>query len=89
MRKGDLTREQAIERAGLELVEKVEGLNCDFTGRLQTDGDKAVEFSAGTNFIDQDGYNRVLTAYYYQDPEDLDENDFDDLDWEISGYEIC
>ena len=89
MRKGNLTREQAIEMVGLELVEKVESMNCDFTNRIQTDGDTAVEFSAGINFIDKDGYRRTLTAYYYQDPRDLDAtDDLGSLDWEVSGYEI-
>ena len=90
MRKGNLSREQAIEMAGLELVKKVESTNCDFTNRIQTDGDTAVEFSASINFIDQDGCHRTLTAYYYQDPADLDAvDDLGSLDWEINGYEIC
>jgi len=94
MRKGNLTREQAIEMSSQKLVEKVESLNCDFTNRLQTDGDDAIEFSAGINFIDSEGNKRILTAYYYQDPVEYEKimeetgGDMGSLDWEINGYEI-
>jgi flagellar hook protein FlgE len=89
MRKGNLTREQAIEAAGLEAVEKVESMNCDFSNRVQTDGDTAVEFESCVYFIDNEGNKRSLTAYYYQEQEDLDEvEDMGSLDWEINGYEL-
>ena len=89
MRKGNLTREQAIQEAGLEIVEKLEHENCDFSGSLQTDGDDAVEFTASIAFTNSDGDDCHLVAYYYQMPEDLKERELDELDWEIEGYEIC
>lgn len=88
MRKGELTREQAIELAGIEIVNKLDYENCDYTNRVQTDGDTDVEFSASIRFIDQEGTQRTLTAYYYQNQGTLDETDFDNLDWEINGYAI-
>lgn len=90
MRKGNLARQQAIEAAGLALVEKLEAMDCDFTNRLQTDGDEDVEFAASVMFVDADGNERELTAYYYQSPEALAtvDNDMGVLDWDISGYEI-
>lgn len=89
MRKGDLTREQAIAAVGLAKVEELEALECDFTNRLQTDGDTAVEFAASLKFVDDEGITRTLTAYYYQEQEDLDAvEDLGMLDWEIEGYEI-
>ena len=90
MRKGNLSREEAIKRAGLEKVKEVEALDCDFTNRLQTDGDESIEFSASVDFIDGGGNPRVLTVYYYQEQEDLNQvdGDFGLLDWEIEGYEI-
>lgn len=90
MRKGNLTRQQAIEAAGLELVLKLEGMDCDFTNRVQTDGDDDVEFAASITFADNEGNSRSLTAYYYQTPEALAtvDNDMGVLDWEIEGYEI-
>lgn len=90
MRKGNLNREQVIEIVGLTLVKKLEGMDCDFTKRLQTDGDEDIEFAAIVSFIDNEGNSRSLTAYYYQTPEALAkvENDMGVLDWEIEGYEI-
>ena len=89
MRRGNLTREQAIQAVGLEIVEKVEHENCDFSGSLQTDGDEAVEFTASIAFKNSDGDDCHLVAYYYQMAEDLKARELDDLDWEIEGYEIC
>jgi hypothetical protein len=63
-------------------------MNCDFSNRVQTDGDTAVEFEACVYFTDNEGNKRSLTAYYYQEQEDLDEfEELDALDWEIEGYE--
>ncbi len=89
MRKGELSREEVINIVGENLVDKLESENCDYTNRLQTDGDDAVEFSASVKFTDFEGELRTLVAYYYQDPEKLDGcEDMGELDWEINGYEI-
>lgn len=91
MRKGNLSREQVIKLVGKSLVNKLDNENCDYTNRVQTDGDEAVEFSASVTFTPLDGIQRTLIAYYYQDPEDLDEiedGDLGVLNWEIEGYEI-
>ena len=89
MRKRNLNQEQVIKIVGEELVNKLDGLNCDFTNRLQTDNDDSVEFSASVKFTDEEGTERVLTAYYYQKQEELDKyEDLDGLNWEIEGYEI-
>jgi hypothetical protein len=92
MRKGKLTREQAIEIAGIEVVEKLDNENCDFTNRVQCDGDTAVEFSASVHYTDPEFVgenNTTLIAYYYQEEEDLDGiEDLSDLGWEIAGYEV-
>jgi hypothetical protein len=89
MRKGNLTRQQAIEIAGLAAVEKVEKGNCEPTNRVQTDGDTSTEWAASLILPDGD----VLVAYYYTTPEQneiMGEHDGDGscIDWEISGYEI-
>lgn len=87
--KGNLTREQAISAVGTAAVDKVDRENCDFTNRLQTDGDDRVEFSASVFCEDVDGYECSLRAYYYQDADDLvGVEDLSDLEWDISGYEI-
>ena len=89
MRKGNLNREQGIEAAGIKLINKLERENCEFTNRVQTDGDSAVEFSSSVKFIDNEGDERILLAYYYQEQEDLNKvEELDQLEWEIQGYEI-
>lgn len=87
MRKGDMTREQAIERATLDAVRQVERENCELTSRVQTDGDTDVEWSASID-IDQDGIPGVLTVYYYTTPEAAQEEDLTNVNWKIHGYEI-
>ena len=89
MRKGNLSRDQVIELVGLDAVESVENENCDYTNRVQTDGDDSVEFSAIINCVDSDGTSCKLIAYYYQDQNDIDNtDDLSSLNWEINGYEI-
>lgn len=89
MRKGSLTKEQAMEIVGGDAVKRIEKVNCDYTNRVQTDGDDAVEFSAFVKCEDKDGTPCTLLAYYYQDAEDLEGvEDLSDLDWEINGYEV-
>ena len=88
-RKGKLTRRQVIALAGLETVEKVDSENCDFTNRLLPEVSEEVEFAASVEFVDQEGNERSLTAYYYQDEKEVDEvESLDNLEWEIHGYEI-
>ena len=88
MRKGRLTRELAIQEVGLEIVEKLEHKNCDFSGCLQVDGDDVVEFTASIAFTNSDGDDCHLIAYYYQMAEDMEGIELDQLDWKIEGYEI-
>ena len=94
MKKGNLTREQAICIVGTALVEKVDTESCDFTNRVgfngSCQGDSEVEFSASVSGIDVDGYDIVLTAYYYQSADSVDEcgDNLSNLDWVITGYEI-
>lgn len=90
MKKGDLTREQAIELVGLAAVEAVEKENCDFTNRLIDPVFDIVEFSACVACTHADGDDCILTAYYYQTNEDIDESggELGNLDWGIEGYEV-
>ena len=93
MRKGNLTREQAVAIVGEAAVAKVEDESCDFTNRVGYNGsiqnDDEVEFSASVSCEDKDGYEVSLVAYYYQDADDVDAAEgLDGLDWAIEGYEI-
>jgi hypothetical protein len=85
MTKGTMTREQAIQAMGAELVNMLDSVNCAPTGRLQTDGDDRVEYSASIS----DNGDAVLTAYYYQSAADLEGvEDLSDLEWTIAGYDL-
>ena len=92
MKKGTLTRDQAINIVGIYSVDQVENESCDFTNRVgyngTCQGDDEVEFSASVRAEDKDGNDVSLIAYYYQDAEAVDENDLDALDWEVYGYEV-
>ena len=85
MRHGDMTREQAIDAAGMTAVERVERENCEPTSRLQTDGDTDVEFRASVRLAD----GRVLEVYYYLTPEEAQYEDGADVDWQIHGYDVA
>lgn len=88
---GNMTREQAIEAVGLQLVERLDSEDCDFTGRLQTDGDDSIEFSASIALPeDREDFYTHLFAFYYQSPEAIEAagEDLSNCDWKISGYEI-
>lgn len=87
--KGEMNREQAVAMVGEVAVDKVERENCDFTNRVQTDGDSRTEFSASVRCEDKDGNEVTLVAYYYQEQADVDAvENLDELNWEIAGYEV-
>ena len=95
-RKGNLTREQAIEMAGLAAVEKVDAENCEPTNRCgfngDVQGDDETEFSAIVA-LDNNDHGDCLFAYYYVSNEDMQciadhDGDGGAIDWEIAGYEI-
>ncbi len=87
--KGEMTREQAVAAVGEDAVNNVERENCDFTNRVQYDGDTRVEFAASVRCEDTEGNAVTLLAYYYQEQSDVNAVDSpDELKWEIEGYEV-
>ena len=87
--KGEMNREQAVAMVGEVAVDKVERENCDFTNRVQCDGDTRTEFAARVRCEDREGNDVTLVAYYYQEQADVDAvENLDELNWEISGYEV-
>lgn len=95
MKKGNLTREQAIEIVGLAAVEEAEeASNWDFSNRVgyngSCHGDDEVEFEVQTACKDKDGRDVVLTVYCYQDAIAVDgaADDLGMLDWDIEGYDV-
>ncbi len=86
MREGLLSQEEAIERVGIEAVNQVDVLNCDFTNRQQNDG--TIEFSSNVECMENDE-PVMLTAYYYQDEDSVEQvEELDLLDWEVAGYTV-
>ena len=92
MRHGKLTEEKAIALVGAAAILRVQSENCEPTSRCDAnlDLDEVVEFSASVDCTHLDGAPCTLTAYYYPDQDDLDDNqdDLGGVDWVIAGYEI-
>jgi hypothetical protein len=97
MLKGKLTRELAIEIAGLQVVELVEKENCEPTSRSDDylKQCEVEEFASMVTFIDADDNTRTLALYYYPTRIDLaNAHDYDDdlsvIDWEARqrGFEV-
>ena len=80
-----MKRSEAIEKAGIEAVERVESMSVDFTNTV-TDGTHAhgyTQFSASTEFIDKNGERATLIMCVYIDSDDVAEAEsLEDLDWE-------
>ena len=80
-----MKRIEAIKKAGIEAVKKVETSNVDFTNRV-TDGTHLqgyTEFSASVDFTDDDGETATLIMYVYISSDDVEEvENLDELDWE-------
>ena len=71
-----LNRLEAIEAVGLNAIEAVEYINCDYTNTL-TNND-TVEFKSSIRIGDI-----ILSAYYYPTQDELD-----DINWIIHHYEV-
>jgi hypothetical protein len=86
----NFTRDEAIKIVGRGQVIAVEALNCEPTNRLQDPCDNTVEYKAGLQTVDQEGYAVTLSAVYYPSKDDLDANadDLGGVDWQIYCYEI-
>ena len=83
----ELTRAYAIRFASLAVVNAADEVNCDFTNRVMNND--SVELNGSVNFIDRDGDERTLTAYYYQDASDVaDYGDISSLKWDVDHYKL-
>jgi hypothetical protein len=94
---GKLTREQAIEIAGLQVVELVEKENCEPTSRSDDylKLSEVEEFASMVTFLDEDENTCTLALYYYPTYNDMaDAHDHDGdlsvIDWEARqrGFEV-
>jgi len=81
-----LSQEEVINVFGKEKVTELNKKDCFFAGTIMNNGE--VEFSSSVQ-IEHEQEVKVLTAYYYQDKSNInDETELDSLDWEIYGYTI-
>lgn len=83
---GLLSRIQAEKGVGVFSVDEVSKKPCDFSQRVMSDN--TVEFVATTYAKNEDGDEVLLSAFYYQDKKDVNDNELDNLDWKVAGYLI-
>jgi len=82
-----LTRFQAVISVGDWSVSAVDRARNEFSNRVMTDG--TIEFTAHVDAKNEDGDEVLLTAYYYQDAQAVNDCDeLDELDWKVAGYSI-
>lgn len=78
-----MTREEAIKRMGLAMVESAEADNCEFWSRSY-DG---WETWRGCSHRNENG--EVCVAIYYMRQEETEVEDLGSLTWIIDHYEIA
>lgn len=88
-----LSREEAILKAGIAAIEKLDNENCVATNRVMGDHSDLVEYAASVKVdIEEDGdtYEYTLTAYYYPTAAELEAagDDLANVDWSIEGYTL-
>lgn len=94
MKKGNLTRAEAVAIVGEEAVDKAEAANCEPTNRVgyngAIQGDELIEWSGSASAEDKNGIACTVTAYYYTTQEEVDAagDDLSNVAWEIAGYEV-
>ena len=83
-----MTREELIQKVGIEYVDALENEACEPTSRLIYDAFEPehagmVEFQS---CIETE--KGLISAYYYQKAEDMEGvDDLGDLNWEVDHYE--
>jgi hypothetical protein len=83
-----MTKQEAIDLVGKELVKRVNDMDCDFSGRQQANGSD--EFVAHLSIPDGlDSQFLTISAYYYQDADAVKAaENLDDLKWSVHHYEV-
>lgn len=84
-----LSRQEAIEIAGIELVEQVENMSCEATSRLIYPSFEPEHVGMQEFCATAKNNCAKVTAYYFQKDEDMEDcNDWSMLDWKIEYYEV-
>ena len=92
----EVTREEAIEKVGLEAVEKVEATNCEWSsggGQSFGEHDTIQTWQAYLPIKNNDKYDGIYAVYFVEDSAFIgaDGNlieDLSNIDWQISHYII-
>jgi hypothetical protein len=95
MKKGNLTRSEAVAIVGEAAVATAEAENCEPTNRVgyngAIQGEDLIEWSGSASAEDKDGNECTVTAYYYTSQEEIDAagDDLSNVNWKIYGYEVA
>jgi len=88
IKKGPLSRDEAVALAGESVVRLAESQDCEPTNRV-LENPFLVEFVSTVEYTCFNGEPAELNIYYYQDKDDMKNiEELDELAWEIGGYEI-
>ena len=82
-----ITRQEAINKAGIDAVINAEQDNAEFYSHDQIN-DIAI-YSGVSQHYDADGFNIVVRAYYEQNYNiAMESEDLSELNWDIVGYTV-
>ena len=92
----EVTRDEAIEMVGLEAVEKVESMNCEWSnggGKSFGEHDTTQTWKARLHLKNNDEHEEIYAVYLVEDSEFIDADggpieDLSNINWEISHYVI-
>lgn len=91
-----VTREEAVEMVGLEAVEEVKSMNCEWSsggGKAMGEHDTTQVWKAYMSLENNDKYEAIYAVYLVEDSEFIGADgepieDLSNIDWQISHYII-
>jgi len=83
----NLTREQAIEIVGVDVVEKLETENCEYS--RNRNNSSIQEWTSHLKIDNECEFSRI-TAHYFVTDEEIKEakDDLSNIDWKINHYSV-
>lgn len=92
----EVTREEAIEKVGLKVVEEVESENCEWHsggGQAMGEYDTIQTWVARISIQNNPDWETIEAVYFVDDSDFFEEDgeaieDLSNIHWEISHYEI-
>jgi len=91
-----VTREEAIEKVGIEAVERVEAENCEWNsggGKMFGEHDTTQTWNSRISIKNNEEYEAIYAIYFVEDEEFIDSDgdpieDLSNIYWKISHYVI-